>query len=101
MTKRKTTIPAMSDEEEAGIRREIASSPDHPEATDEELANARPFGEAFPVLMAAIRRGGRPRAEKPRERVTIRLEADVLAKFKATGRGWQTRINEALKKAKV
>jgi uncharacterized protein (DUF4415 family) len=33
--------------------------------------------------------------------VTLRLDPDVLAKFKATGKGWQSRINDALKQAKV
>lgn len=40
---------------------------------------------------------GRPQGGK--EQVTIRLDKDVLAKFKATGDGWQGRINEALRKA--
>lgn len=101
MTKRKTTIPPITDEEEADIQREIAADPGHPEATEEELATARPFAQAFPELAARINKGGRPRAERPRERVTLRLEPDVVAKFRATGRGWQTRINEVLKRAKV
>lgn len=101
MTKRDTKIAPITDREEAEIQREIAADPGHPEATDEELATARPFAQAFPELMETINKGGRPRAENPRMRVTIRLEPEVLAKFKATGRGWQTRINEALKRAKV
>ncbi|MHC8316807.1 BrnA antitoxin family protein [Pseudomonas sp. LB3P31] len=39
---------------------------------------------------------GRPKADVVRERITIRLEADVLAQFKASGPGWQTRMNAAL-----
>ena len=34
-----------------------------------------------------------------RQQVSIRLDADVLAKLKATGPGWQTRVNEILRKA--
>jgi len=101
MTNRKPKIPPITDREEAEIQREIAASPDHPEATDKELATARPFAQAFPELAEKINKGGRPRAENPRERVTLRLEPAVLAKFKATGRGWQTRINDVLKRAKV
>lgn len=101
MTQHKTKIPPITDKEEADIQREIAASPEHPEATDAELATARPFAQAFPGLMEKINKGGRPRLDNPRERVTLRLEPEVLAKFKATGRGWQTRINEALKRAKV
>tara|TARA_R110000772_G_scaffold158266_4_gene269484 strand:+ start:5462 stop:5614 length:153 start_codon:yes stop_codon:yes gene_type:complete len=43
--------------------------------------------------------GGRPRSAKPKKPVSIRLDQDVLAKFKATGPGWQSRINEALREA--
>ena len=45
------------------------------------------------------RRGGRPKAAAPKELTTLRLDPDVLAHFRATGPGWQTRINEALRKA--
>jgi uncharacterized protein (DUF4415 family) len=40
---------------------------------------------------------GRPRIPEPKLSTTLRLDADILAKFKAGGPGWQTRINEALK----
>jgi uncharacterized protein (DUF4415 family) len=46
-----------------------------------------------------IRRGGRPKKAAPKEAVNIRLDPDVLAHFRATGRGWQSRINGALRKA--
>lgn len=42
---------------------------------------------------------GRPPLPNPKKQVTLRLDPDVLAKFRATGRGWQSRINEALRKA--
>jgi uncharacterized protein (DUF4415 family) len=42
---------------------------------------------------------GRPRKAAPEEAVNIRLDPDVLAHFRATGPGWQSRINEALRKA--
>lgn len=41
------------------------------------------------------KRGANKRATK--EQVAIRLDAEVLAAFRATGRGWQTRMNEVLK----
>ena len=40
---------------------------------------------------------GRPKAETTKERITIRLSPEVVAKFRATGDGWQTRIDAALK----
>lgn len=42
---------------------------------------------------------GRPKKAAPKQAVNIRLDPDVLAHFRATGPGWQSRINEALRKA--
>ena len=47
---------------------------------------------------AAVQRG-RPRSDSPKVSTTLRLDPDVLASFKATGKGWQSRINAALRKA--
>jgi uncharacterized protein (DUF4415 family) len=47
---------------------------------------------------AVVKKGGRPVAKNPRQQVTIRLPADVLARWKATGPGWQTRMAERLQK---
>ena len=45
-----------------------------------------------------VKRAGRPVATNPRRQVTIRLPEDVLAAWKATGPGWQTRMAELLSK---
>ena len=42
-------------------------------------------------------RRGRPRAALTKEPVKIRLDADVLAVLRASGEGWQTRINDTLR----
>jgi len=39
---------------------------------------------------------GRPRSANPKQSTTLRLPADVLAYFKTGGKGWQTRISDAL-----
>ena len=44
-----------------------------------------------------LARRGRPRAEITKERITIRLSPDVLSRFRASGAGWQTRIDSALR----
>ena len=44
-----------------------------------------------------MRRVGRPKADVTKERITIRLSPEVIAYFRATGRGWQTRMDDALK----
>ncbi|CAO3372936.1 BrnA antitoxin family protein [Azospirillum argentinense] len=73
---------------------------DNPEWTEEDIKNARPFTEVFPHLAESIKRGrGRPPAENPKQQVTLRLDADVIERFKAEGAGWQSRINEALRKS--
>ena len=44
-------------------------------------------------------RRGRPKSETPKQAVNIRLDADVIAHYRATGAGWQTRMNADLRKA--
>ena len=66
--------------------------------TDEELARFRPASEVLPAaLLATLRSPGRPKAEVTKERITIRLSPEVVQSFRATGDGWQTRVDAALK----
>jgi uncharacterized protein (DUF4415 family) len=44
-------------------------------------------------------RRGRPKQERTKQHVSLRLDPDVIESFKAGGPGWQARINEALRKA--
>jgi uncharacterized protein (DUF4415 family) len=53
-------------------------------------------GEEWTAVMPLVRIG-RPKAEITKERVTIRLSRDVVTQFRATGDGWQTRIDTALR----
>jgi uncharacterized protein (DUF4415 family) len=77
------------------------TDPDNPEWTEEDFARARPASEVLPpTLYAALTRPrGRPKAEVVKIPVKLRLDPDVVARFKATGPGWQTRINAILKDA--
>jgi len=74
---------------------------DSPEATDAELAQAKPFAEALPDLAASIRRGRGPQKSPTKRLISLRLDGDVVDKFKRTGNGWQSRMNDVLRKAKV
>lgn len=72
--------------------------------TTDELKTARPAKEAFPQLVEAYERGTlRARGQRGPQKapvkkpVSIRLSPEVLAHFKATGAGWQTRLDDALK----
>ena len=94
-----TIIP--TPEEEAAINAGIAADPDNPEWTEEDFARARPASEVLPpelyAALIAKRPRGRPKAEETKVFTAIRLDADLLGAFKATGKGWQTRINAALR----
>ncbi len=96
----KTKIRPLTDAEEAEIQRQIASDPDAPEATDEQLAQAKPFAEVFPELAESMKRArGRPRVDAPKAAVTLRVDPATVARFKAMGKDWRTRMSEALDKA--
>jgi hypothetical protein len=51
------------------------------------------------LARAKIKRGGRPITTNPRQLLSIRLPADVIDRWKATGPGWQTRMAERLSSA--
>ena len=70
--------------EEAVINAGVAADSDTYVLTAAEFRQLRPLR-------------GRPPSAAPKQRITIRLSPDVLAKFKAAGRGWQTRVDAALR----
>jgi uncharacterized protein (DUF4415 family) len=73
---------------------------ENPEWTREDFAKSRPAEELPAEILAQFKnKGGRPRLENPKEAVKLRLDADVLAEFRKTGPGWQTRINATLRSA--
>lgn len=48
------------------------------------------------LVRAKVKRGGRPVSTNPRLLISLRLPADVIARWKATGPGWQTRMAKRL-----
>ena len=90
-------IELPSDEEDREITRQARE--DGTLLSDEELAEFKPFEESdLPEsFKEAVRRRGRPRKKNPKVPVHIRFSPEVVAHFKATGKGWQTRMDEALK----
>jgi uncharacterized protein (DUF4415 family) len=90
----------LTDAEEAEIQRMIASDPDNPELTDEQIARLRPFAETLPAPAESAKRGrGRQRLEKTLEPVTLRLDPTVVAHFRARGADWRKRMARVLAKA--
>ncbi|WP_292246152.1 BrnA antitoxin family protein [Mesorhizobium sp.] len=67
--------------------------------TAQYVANAEPTREMVQGGMAT--KVGRGRSASGKVVVSIRLDPDVIAKFKATGAGWQSRINDVLKAVKA
>lgn len=75
---------------------------DAPELTAEIAARAeiREGGEVIRPATGTLTRMGRPPAgDAAKKQVTLRLDPDVIAAFRASGPGWQARINAALRKA--
>ncbi|HEX6858765.1 MAG TPA: BrnA antitoxin family protein [Caulobacteraceae bacterium] len=85
---------------------------DAPEWTDDQFARAqlsiggrviRPargtLTEPGPPQILEPYRRGRPRLAAPKKQVTLRLDHDVVERFRASGPGWQSRINDILRKA--
>ena len=64
-----------------------------PELTEEWFKRATLHIGGVPVSR------GRPKAEVTKDSISVRLDRDVIAHFRGTGRGWQTRMNAALRKA--
>ena len=52
------------------------------------------------LARAKVKKGGRPRSLNPRKLISLRLPSDVIARWKATGPGCQTRMAERLGKAR-
>jgi uncharacterized protein (DUF4415 family) len=76
-----------TDAEDAAITAAALDDPDNQPLTDEQLDQFKP-----------ARRGrGRPAKDVTKVLVSIRFDAAVLDAFKATGEGWQTRMNDALR----
>lgn len=74
-----------SAQENAAINAGIAADPDTYEVSDEEFTK--------------MRKPGRPAATVVRPMVSMRLDPDVLAHLRASGKGWQTKVNALLREA--
>jgi len=84
-TKSGRSIILPTQEEDAAITAAAMSDPDAQPLTDKQLKAMRPMG--------------RPRLAHPKAALTMRVDVDVLDAFKATGPGWQTRVNALLRDA--
>ena len=81
-----------------GYTRKDWDDVESPEWTAEDFAQAKPFAEVFPELAASIRRGRGPNKAPTKKLVSLRLSQQVLDAYKAKGPGWQSRIDEDLRR---
>ena len=78
--------------------RDLREVSDSPEWTKKGFAKAIPFAEALPDLAASIRKGRGPNKAPTKKLVSLRLSGQVLEVYKAKGPGWQSRIDEDLRR---
>jgi uncharacterized protein (DUF4415 family) len=76
---------------------------ENPEWTARDFAEAKRVWEIPELAHLSKRKPGErgPQKAPTKQQVTLRLDRDVIERFRSTGSGWQSRINEVLRKAKV
>ena len=89
LTKGRRPLPRFTTDEEA--ERFV----DEADLSEYDLSGGRSVSEVLPHLI----KRGRPKSDDPKQIVTIRLDADLVERLKADGAGWQTRVNDMLRKA--
>ena len=99
MPKLKPDHISPTDEEDADINAQILEDPDDFELDDQWFQRARPAVEVHPQLVKLTRRPRGKQKLPTKERITIRIDADLVEHFRATGPGWQSRINKILRQA--
>ena len=80
-------------------KRRTVSDVESPTLTKEMFANMRPASEVLPGILEKSRIGRPPKAEDEKKQlVSLRIDNDLLAAYRSLGGGWQTKINETLRK---
>jgi uncharacterized protein (DUF4415 family) len=81
------------------------TSRDNPEWTMKMIAKACPAKEVLPKIFGArtaaamLKPRGRPKSPEAKVAISLRLSPDTLARWKATGPGWQTRMAKVLRES--
>jgi uncharacterized protein (DUF4415 family) len=86
-TSKRPAIVPPTPEEDAAITAAAESDPDAQPLTDAQLAAMVP--------LRSLR--GRPKSESRKLLLSVRYSPEVVAYFKSTGEGWQTRMDDVLK----
>ena len=88
-------------ENEKSLRQDWGDPDDAPEWTGDVFDRAQfsRNGEVVRPATGTLTKRGRPKLEAPKKQVSVRLDQTVIDKLQEAGPGWQTRMNEILKKA--
>jgi uncharacterized protein (DUF4415 family) len=86
-------------DEDRDINRGIALDPDNPAWTKDDAASAHRTADVMPELVEQYRRSRGRQKAPTKVLVSMRLDRDVIERLRASGRGWQNRANDMLKKA--
>lgn len=79
------------------MRKRRVHDPDNPPLTAKDFAQMRPALDVMPAAAAAAYRRARGPQKTPTKRpISLRVDADVLEAYRATGTGWQAKMNETL-----
>jgi uncharacterized protein (DUF4415 family) len=85
-------------------RKSAPTDDESPALTAKWFARSRPAADVLPALVGATAaaqllkpKRGRPAKATPKQATNIRFSPEVLAYFRATGPGWQTRVDEVLR----
>ncbi len=85
-----------------GTTKEPWIDPDDAPAWSEDVFERAEVRKGDAILRPAtgtLTKRGRPKLENPKRQVTLRLDGDVIDRFRDSGPGWQSRINEILRMA--
>jgi uncharacterized protein (DUF4415 family) len=94
--KAREALAAMTDEEDAAITAAALADPDARPLDEDRLSRMQPISPADAADLKRRLRG-RPRLNSAKHLLSLRIDPDVVERFRATGPGWQSRINQLLR----
>ncbi len=86
-------------DEDYAINAAVAADPEATELDDAWFKRAKPASEVVPQIVRRYRRTRGKQRAPTKNQITLRLDADLVLHFRETGKGWQTRINDTLRRA--
>ena len=86
-------------DEDYAINAAVAADPETTELDDAWFERAKPASEVVPQIVRRYRRTRGKQRAPTKNQITLRLDADLVLHFRETGKGWQTRINDTLRRA--